>query len=277
MQRVFFFSAFLCVAAIVFAAEKPAAEPNDLFGRLNVRLLDANGVALKTAATVETKTMPGVVRQQFLFKDREVTVDSCVDPASKTVVYRVESPHLESGEVGIGFQFPKDNRLPIMSVDGNRAVFVCQRGPTLIGWTETATLTAPKRRALLYVSLAEYGANDRWRDVTQTVRDLTIGDVLDFRADNALFGDPVGGVVKSLSLTYSIGDGDEKLETFGENQAVRIQFDPKDQFFRLDVGKKSVFEFVIAAGLKALPEKLPTFEEAKKNAAMIDVPGPLRF
>jgi len=269
MQRIFFFLAFLCVAAIV-----SAAEPNDLFGRLNVRLLDAGGIELKTIEVAKAAT-PGLVRQRFLFKDKEIVLESSVDPASKTVVYRVESPHFESGEIGIGFRFPRENRLPPMSVNGNRITFECKRGTTLIGWADAATtvkLTAPKPRQPLYVSLAEYGANDRWKDVTETVREQIVGDVLDFRSGNALFGDPIGGVVKSLSLTFSIGDGDENLATFSENQAVRIQFDPKDQFFRLNVEKKSVFEFVVAAGLKALPEKLPTFEEARKNAATIDVP-----
>jgi len=67
-------------------------------------------------------------------------------------------------------------------------------------------------------------------------------------------------------------DDDELIETFSENQTVRIQFDPKDQFFRLTVNGKSAFEFVIAAGLPALPETLPMFEEAKQHAASVDAP-----
>ena len=273
MQRAFFFLAFVCAVTIASAAEKPTP---DLFGRLRVRLLDATGVELKLVAE-EIQTPSHTVQQEFQFKDGKINALSCFDPASRTVVYRVETPLLESGEVGIGFQFPKENRLPPMSVDGNRATFSCKRGKTTIGWTDSATLTAPKPRRYLQVSLAEYGANTKWKDVTETVRDLIIGDSLEFRAGNTLFGDPIGGVPKNFSITYSIGDGDEKFETFNENHNVRIQFDPKDQFFRLNVGKRSVFEFVVAVGSIVLPEKLPTFADAKKHASAFDrPPGSMR-
>ncbi len=276
MQRVFVFLAFLCVAAIAFAAEKPTAEPNDLFGKLRIRLLDKNGVELKgvaDAAATEKAQSPGLVRQKFLFQEKEIVVESCVDPATRTIVYRIESPFLESGDVGLGLQFPKEKRLPKVSVAGNRATFEGKRGKFLVGWTGSATLTAPKSREELKISLAEYGANDRWADVTETVRDFIVGDTLEIRAGNLLFGDPAGGVVKNLILTYSVGDEDEKIETFTENQLVKIQFDPKDRFFRLNVDKKSAFEFVVASKLETLPETLPTFEEAKKHAASVDVPG----
>jgi len=269
MQRVFFFLSFVCIVTIAFATEKPTP---DLFGRLRVRLLDTNGVELKLVAE-ETQLPSHTVRQEFQFKNDKINVFSCFDPASRAVVYRVETPLLESGEVGVGFQFPKENRLPPMSIDGNRAAFSCKRGKTTIGWTDSATLTAPKPREDLKVSLAEYGANTRWKDVTETVRDLIIGDSLEFRAGNTLFGDPIGGVPKNFSITYSIGDGDEKLETFNENHTVRVQFDPKDQFFRLNVGKKSAFEFVVAIGSTTLPEALPTFADAQKHAAAFDWAG----
>ena len=273
MQRIFLFLSFFCLTAFAFAAEVP----NDLFGRLRVQLIDADGVELKTTEEVQETKAVGVIRQWFEFKDQTIVVASCVDPASRTVVYRVESPHLESGEVQIGFLFPKESRLPKTSVTGNRATFECKRGTTFMGWAGSATLTTPKPREELKVSLAEYGANDRWAEVTEKVQNLIVGDSLDFRPGNALFGDPASGVVKRFTLAYSLGEDDEQFSTFSENQPVRIQFDPKDRFFRLKVGQTSAFEFVVAISSTALPEKLPTFAEARKHAESVDVPSSFSF
>ena len=267
MRRIFFFLTFLCISTGAFAAERPG----DLLGRLRVCLLDANGVKLKLKTIAVEDAQPfGLVWRRFQFKNEEIVLSSCVDTLSKTIVCRVESPHLESGDVSIGLQFPKENRLPKLSVTRSRATFDGKREQTFIGWTGPAAVTAPKPRQELKVSLAEYGATDRWKDVTDIVRDHIVGDSLEFRAGNALFGDPAGGVVKSLVLNYSLDD-DELIQTYAENQTVRIQFDPKDQFFRLNGEKKPTLELVVSS--KALPEKLPTFEEAQKNARAVDGPG----
>ena len=287
MRRVLFFPVFLCIAVIVFAAEKPVLEVNDeggdivirsvdprgprIFSKLHVCLIDKSGVELTAIAGAEPGRVPGPVRQRFRFGDGEIILAYCFDPASRLVVYRVESPYLASGDVSIGILFPAEKHLSKVAIAGNRATFEGKRGKTLIGWTDSATLTAPKPRKKLDVSLAEYGATNRWTDVTTKVSDLIVGDSLVFRADNELFTDTVPGVVKSLVLNYSLDD-DELIETISENQNVRIQFDPKDKFFRLAVDEKSTFEFAITAGLPSLPETLPTFEEAKKHAASVNLP-----
>ena len=269
MRRLFFFLAILGVTTVTCAAEKPAVQ--DIFGKLRVCLLDKNGIELPPVAGAEESKVPGPLRQRFQFKDEEIVLACCFDPATRAVVFRVESPHLVAGDVGVGILFPTEKRLPKVAVAGNRATFEIRKGKTLLGWTEPATLASPKPRQELKVSLAEYGATDRWKDVTDMVSGLIVGDSLDFRASNTLFGDVAPGVVKNLVLTYSVGD-DEEFKTFGENQAVRIQFNPSDKFFRLGPDKKPAFEFVVAVDLPSLPEKLPTFEEAKKHAASVDVP-----
>ncbi len=270
MPRLVLLLPFLLLVSTLNAAEKAAPEGADLFGKVRIRLLDKSGAELKFVVGAAT-AKPAMTEEKYQCKDAEVVLLSCVDPASRSIVCRVESPLLESGDVLIGLQFPKENRLPKLTASGNRATFEGRAGKILLGWNDKGTLTSPKPRKELKVILAEYGGTDRWADVTETVRDLIIGDTLDIRAGNFLFGDPAGGVVKNLMLTYSLED-DEKLETFSENQLVKIQFDPKDQFYRLDAGKQPAFEFVVAQSPVQLPVKLPTFAEAKKHAESMNVP-----
>lgn len=48
---------------------------------------------------------------------------------------------------------------------------------------------------------AEYGADDKWSDVTQAVKSAVSGDKLSIEASNENFGDPIEGVEKTLKAT----------------------------------------------------------------------------
>ncbi|HPU05225.1 MAG TPA: HEAT repeat domain-containing protein [Thermogutta sp.] len=76
-----------------------------------------------------------------------------------------------------------------------------------------------KKPALLTIKKAEYGAGDRWADVTQAVAAAVRNNTLRITASNALAGDPAPGVVKQLRMVYAIG-GQEQTIAVKENDSV---------------------------------------------------------
>jgi len=56
----------------------------------------------------------------------------------------------------------------------------------------------------LEVLKAEYGAGDKWKDVTETVRGAVHGETLSIEANNDKFGDPAEGVEKTLRATLRL-------------------------------------------------------------------------
>jgi len=58
----------------------------------------------------------------------------------------------------------------------------------------------------LTVVSAEYGAGDKWVDVTEHVRQRIQNNTLTVRASNDLAGDPIYGVSKKLKVHYRVGD-----------------------------------------------------------------------
>jgi len=80
----------------------------------------------------------------------------------------------------------------------------------------------------LAVVKAEYGAEDKWIDVTDKVAAAVRGNMLTVTASNALAGDPIHGVVKQLKLVYTL-DGEEHTVTIAEGETFDLQSDgPQD-------------------------------------------------
>jgi hypothetical protein len=166
----------------------------------------------------------------------------------KKTFYRIESPLLKTGAVSVGFQFPKERHLLAAKIEGSRVSFN-DKEKTSVSWTGNALLVSPKPKKKLDILLAEYGASGKWLDITALVKKSQIGDSLKFSPTNAAVGkDPIGGVVKSMMLTYSLSDADNEEETLKEcreNSLVQIQFDEKEQYFRFVIKDTEVFEFSV--------------------------------
>ena len=58
----------------------------------------------------------------------------------------------------------------------------------------------------LEIVKAEYGAKDKWTDVTAVVKSKVVDDVLKIAADNNLCEDPAPGFGKVLKITAKAGD-----------------------------------------------------------------------
>jgi hypothetical protein len=83
------------------------------------------------------------------------------------------------------------------------------------------TLRAQSRAEILR---AEYGAGNRWVDVTPRVRSMFRGNNATLRADNdTLGGDPVPGVAKVLRLVVRDGNGRIQQMEFREGQNVTLR------------------------------------------------------
>lgn len=259
MKRIAFFSltVFCCIA--FFASISLIAQEIDPLKEsatgARFTLLKKDGTPIDQTAekncsiTVNKDSRDIVVK--FDYNDKPVRYTLRFDSEKKRDSCKVESPLLKDGTLLVGFQFPKEKRMPEAKVDGNRAKIqgkvygFSEPIAASVVWQSDATLTSPKPRKELTVSLAEYGATDTWKDVTRIVNEQLSCDSLNFHGTNVLFeGDPAPGVVKSLVLTYSLDD-DEELKEYGENAPIRIQFDSKDQFFRLAPKDTESFEFFI--------------------------------
>lgn len=71
---------------------------------------------------------------------------------------------------------------------------------------------------------AEYGAGNRWTDVTQRVHTLFRGNELNFHVDNNTLGtDPAPGTVKTLRVSVREADGKTRQMEFKENQSVNLR------------------------------------------------------
>jgi HEAT repeat protein len=73
---------------------------------------------------------------------------------------------------------------------------------------------APEERVAKVVVIvkAEYGANDKWADVTDRLAAAIHNNTLSITAGNDLAGDPAPGVVKRLRVTYRLGDKESTVE-----------------------------------------------------------------
>ncbi len=75
----------------------------------------------------------------------------------------------------------------------------------------------------LYIVRATYGSGGRAVDVTDRLRSISRGGVLDVRVDNDLFGgDPAYGEQKTLRVTFTLGRGRQQTREVGEGDRIRL-------------------------------------------------------
>ncbi|MDR1269788.1 MAG: hypothetical protein LBK82_09705 [Planctomycetaceae bacterium] len=224
-----------CLFAVLFFMSVVVANLSAQIGEsggLRFQIVQPDGTAIKP------------VDNEYRYKDKPVTVR--VTTESAQTVFEISSPFFETGELSVGIETPGQKKLPPVTVQETNAVFKLPRSQTTVDWQNaSATFTVPKTRKELAITLAEYGAVDKWKDVTFTVNRQLSGGALNFQGTNTLFGgDPAPGIVKNLVINYTLGD-DEEIATFGENAWVRLQYNPKDYFYLLTPKSSPTFKFVV--------------------------------
>jgi HEAT repeat protein len=82
---------------------------------------------------------------------------------------------------------------------------------------------APERPAkVLVITKAEYGAQDKWVDVTDKLVAAMSNNGISVTAGNNLAGDPINGVVKELRVEYTLG-GREHRVSVPENELFEVE------------------------------------------------------
>ncbi len=198
-----------------------------------------------TNARQELDLWTGVVTSTFEMDGETVTVVTAAHPTVDTVAARIESPLIKQKRLAIFLACPGDSSAQFANFVGNwnhpgyfaldspptdnHADFTRTMGDTTyhvgLTWGEGASLQMPKESSVpLEIVKAEYGARDKWLDVTHIVRAHVWNGTVSLRADNHLGPDPILGVVKSLRVTYRAGATTRTAEA-EENQELSIDAD----------------------------------------------------
>ena len=111
----------------------------------------------------------------------------------------------------------------------------------------------------LKIIKAEYGASDKWLDVTEIAAKAVHDGRLILHVGNNLGPDPIHGTVKSLRLTYA-SDGREQTARAVENEDLLIDPAPDRRRLVLRAGHTDKLSFVCAFAPKPLPNRVPDTE-----------------
>jgi HEAT repeat protein len=118
----------------------------------------------------------------------------------------------------------------------------------------------------LVITKAEYGANDKWVDVTNKLAVAGLGGGLSVTSGNHLAGDPIHGVAKQLKVDYVL-DGKEHSVTVPEGKPFQVKSDAEAPYPR-----QALVVYVLGArgDKSALPAVL---EMATSGSAHVRVPA----
>lgn len=226
----------------------------------------------------------GIVTSQFELEGQPVTVLTACHPNLDSVAVRITSPLVKAGRLAVFLDCPGNNPLQFANFVGDwsqpgrferrlppqkgRADFERRIDSTSysvsLAWKGDATLKQPDAEALstptLKIVKAEYGAGDKWLDVTEIATKAVQDGRLTLRANNALGADPVPGLGKTLRVVYTSG-GIEQTAQARENEELHIGILPVHNRITLQPASTAdTLSFVCAFASQALPKNLPDTE-----------------
>ena len=258
-----------------------AANPHRInLGRVGLVLLRKDG----SAADVSDLKNPrqqldlwhGIVNSRFEFDGEPVQVTTACHPSMDAIAVRIESPLVKAGRLSAFLACPGNNPLQFANFVGDWGhPGVLERESASIGrldlvrhlddsayhvalaWKGDAYVKPPDPVApALTIVKAEYGAGAKWIDVTETAARLASNGRLSMKANNSL-GDPDHGMVKTLRVTYSVGNH-QSVATASENDDLLIDTAPDRQRVALHAGPQDdSLSFICAFSPTILPAKLP--------------------
>ena len=121
------------------------------------------------------------------------------------------------------FPLGRVSSTPTRPLLSTRLTFDMTAGPSFRRTTRTFRNFAAGAGCLVETVKATYGAGKRQKDVTATLRQLTRGKgSLRIGNYNGRFGDPVGGTVKDLTITYVV-NGRQKTLKLVENTPITLK------------------------------------------------------
>lgn len=222
----------------------------------------------------------GVVTSRFEIEGEPVTVITACHPTLDAVAVRVESPLIQAGRLAAFVSCPGNNPVQFANFVGDwsqpgkfevalrqpaRVDLVRRMDETVyhaaLAWQgEAALRPAPTTIPALKIVKAEFGAADKWLNVTDIAAKRVANGRMILRADGNLGPDPIYGVAKKLRVTYEV-DGRTHHAEAAENQELFIDAAPDRNRITLQPGRSSkVLSFTCAFSPKPLPKILPTAE-----------------
>lgn len=223
----------------------------------------------------------GIVTSQFELEGQAVMVKTACHPTIDAVAVRVESPLIKAGRLAVFLACPGNNSLQFANFVGDWSRpghFETLSSPqkqrvnlerhiendsyrVSLTWQGDATLR-PRDTPIpsLEIVKAEYGAGDKWLDVTETATKAVRDGRLILRADNTLGPDPANKVVKTLRVIYK-SDGKQQTSEVRENEELYIDVaEARNRITLQPSGKSNILSFVCAFSPQSVPTELPTAE-----------------
>jgi len=263
-----------------------AANPHRInLGRIGMNLVRKDGTpgVFSDLTNIHQKLdlWNGTVTSKFNFENEPVQVTTVCHPSMDAIAARIESPLLKEGRLTVFLTCPGNDPLQFANFVGdwkhpgifeqeapkeaNRLNLVRRMDKDIyhvsLAWSGEASIRPDAKTSPPFTVIkAEYGAGDKWIDVTKQATEAVQNDRLSMRADNSL-GDPILGTKKQLKVTYLLG-GKEYIASADENDDLMIDPDPSRSQITLQPGiKDDSLSFVCAFSQSALPKVLPNPDE----------------
>ncbi len=286
-----------------------AASPHAInLGRIGLILTKRDGSEAEVADLRNPKQTldlwTGLVTSRFEIEGESVSVVTAADPKVDSVAARIESPLVKEGRLAVFLSCPGNNpagfanfigdwsrpgHFDLTSPPKSHSASFSRHMDELtyhvgLTWSGSVALQMPHYSgAKLELLKAEYGARDRWVDVTDSLRPLISNGELSVRATNDLTKeDPYLQVRKTLRVTYRISAVTKTAEV-GENEDLRLDADPnRHRIVLRPAGSELAFSctFAPAAFAKSLPDAGQVIEASRqgwpqywKSGGAIDLSG----
>jgi len=237
-------------------------------GRL--RLYRANGAEVKpgdiSGLERTLDLWSGVQTSTYQIDGQPVRVETCVHPALDAVTVRLESPLVTRGELQVALDFPypslqngrwvgdfsqKQGHKTEVTLRKSGADFVRNVDATTyytrLEWSPGCQFSVPAdtTHETIVIEKAEFGAKDKWQDVTEKVAVKAIKGDTTITPDIGWLGDPAYGQVKQFKLKY-LRDGKEQTVEASENETVTLGNDTPPYHYVLSAQGKDRLEFTCA-------------------------------
>ncbi len=223
----------------------------------------------------------GTVTSKFELEGQKVVVTTLAHPTSDSIAVEVISPLVAKGQLAAFLECPDDDGrqfadyvgssthpVPLQIVGNHPGRMDAYRAlgnnsyHVSLAWQGDATFhAAPKSKALpLRIVKAEFGAKDRWMEVTDVVEKYVQNGTLAISGGNWMGPDPYLGQTKTLRVKYLL-DGKPGYTEAQEGEELLINIATDRNRLYLQPGTKSDrLAFVCAYSTKPLPASLPTFK-----------------
>jgi hypothetical protein len=185
--------------------------PNTYSGRV-IFIIRSGMATLNPTLTIVNDAMPNVTKNYDIPDNAVLEIDGLPAGNFTATLDNYNVPD-ETAHFVIAVSQQEPSRVPFVGQAASQApVHV----PVIT--IERAQYGAPFS---FHVTSATYGANGHFYDVTGIVNGMISGNTLSVPAENSLFGDPIVGTIKTLTVTY-VANGVSNTISVPEHQTLSV-------------------------------------------------------